>query len=544
MTSTPPVAHRRGTPVALWALWVAVSVAPLLAYASPLWNNLLADTPIADLVWIPIIALGWTMWNILSIPTNPAHDDSELNIILGGLLALITGLALVIAPERWPAFFVHDHAGLLLWPLWLLAMTWLLWGLTVTRQLLWPLLYLLLVWPPIFEGLANATQSVLVRWAVAILTTLSHHVTWLSPAAATGTFAVVHHGQPYLVVVAEACSGADSLLGAAIIIPVVWFVFRGSLRGKFIISLLALLGALVLNWVRLAIIVFAVHVIGPTFTFAYIHPVLGFVLFALLAVGVMALFAPFGLHAPALPHDVTRTFPGWGRTGSAIVIATAVAVLLWPLVSLPRGSFGNPSPVATFNVRTFLPSLSAFDKRAVYYANESSVLGLGSATQADLYSYHGGQGQALVEMWSTPDASALATYGFHACLLYHGDNLAATRSFQLVPGVVATAYAVVLPPNHVGGPRSTYVDVEWSDAVSVHGHTQYIRTSIAAFSSSRPHLGHLPQSAVHLLSLSPVQAMIAPASTGHWSPSLLQTRTVLVDMAQQLFAQSLKSHRG
>ena len=539
MTRVEKPAAPRITPL-LWVLWILVSIAPLMAYASPLWNNLLADTPIADLVWIPIIALGWAMWNIVTGDRN-APDDSELNIILGGILAVMTGLALVLVPERWPAFFVYDHAGLLLWPFWILAMSWLFWGLPSTRKIAAPLVYLLLVWPPIFEGLANATQSILVRWAIGVLTLFAQHVSWLAPTAATGTFSVLYHHQPFLVVVAQACSGADSLLGSAIIIPAMWFMFRGRVRSKIWLSLIALVGALVLNWVRLAIIVVAVHLLGPYLTFTYIHPVLGFVLFALLAVGLMLLFRPFRLTLPRVTHDSPLRLPGWGRVGSAVVLSGLVLGFLWPLFSLPRGSFGNPSPVAAYDVRTFLPSLPTLAKTSVYYANESSVLGIGSATQADMYSMRAGSGQALVEMWSTPNATALATYGFHACLLYHGDTLRAVQSFQLVPGVIATAYAVELPPNQVGGPRSTYVDIEWNDAITVHGHIHYMRWSIAAFPQTTPAMPALTSTGHPLQALSPIQAMVAPASQGQWSPTALRTRTNLVALAQDIFAQSLHS---
>ena len=539
MTHVEKPAATRWMPL-LWVLWVMVSVAPLLAYATPLWNNLLADTPIADLIWIPIIALGWTIWNIRTGNADQP-DDGELNLILGGMLSLITAIALVLTPERWPTFFVHDHAGLLLWPFWILAMSWLFWGLSSTRRLLSPLIYLLLVWPPIFEGLANMTQSVLVRWAIDVLTLLAHHVTWLSPAAATGTFTVVHHAQSFLVVVAQACSGADSLLGAAIIIPVMWFVFPGPIRSKIWLSAIALMGALALNWVRLAVIVLAVHIIGPHFTFSYIHPVLGFILFAILAVGLTLLFEPFGLQFPRGSHDNPLHQPGWGRLTLSVVLSGAIVMLLWPLFSLPQGSFGNPLPVASYNVRTFLPSLPGFTQNTVYYANESSVLGLGSATQAELYTLRSGSGQALVEMWSTPNATRLATYGFHACLLYHGDSLQAVTSFQLVPGVIATAYAVKLPPNYVGGPRQTYVDIEWNDAASVHGHIRYMRWSIAAFPNTPPASDTLPRSPLSLRPLSPVQAMVAPAARGQWNQTILPARSTLVAMAHEIFTQSLKA---
>ena len=77
--SLQPTVRGRGW---LWMLWMVTSAAPLIAYASPLWQNLLADTPIADLIWIPVLAFGWAMWNIQMAPSQ-AEDDRELDLILG-----------------------------------------------------------------------------------------------------------------------------------------------------------------------------------------------------------------------------------------------------------------------------------------------------------------------------------------------------------------------------------------------------------------------------------------------------------------------------
>ncbi|MCY0899197.1 MAG: archaeosortase/exosortase family protein [Firmicutes bacterium] len=525
--------YRASTRRLWWVLWVVVSVGPVLAYASPLWNNLFADTPIADLVWIPIIALGWISWQIVTARV-PAVTDRELDAILGGLLAAATAMTFVIGPARWPSFFVYDHGGLLFWPLWMLAMVWLFWGIGLTRDVAPPLIYLVLAWPPIFEGLANATQTVLVRWANDVLTLLAHHVTWLSSTVVSGTYAVLYHHAPVLVVVAQACSGADSLLGAAIVIPVIWFVFRGPWLHKALLSGVALAGALVLNWIRLALIVLAVHTLGPTITFDAIHPVLGFVLFAALAVLVVVLFRPFGLQVPLLTGRTALAQPGWIPAVAAIVIGVLAFVLLIPLFSLARGSFGNPSPIKHYDVHTFLPALPGLVQAPVYYANESSILGQGSATQADLYVNPRGVGQALLELWSTPDANALSTYGFQNCLLYHGDAIPAVTSFPLEPGVVATAYAVTLPPTRVGGPRSTYVDVEWNSAVTSRGVVEFQRWSLAAFAQSRPTVV-LPPAAADVGHLSPIQAMVAPAAAGSWRPAWLQTRTELIGLARQIF---------
>ncbi len=532
---------QRRSSTLLWILWVGVSTAPLLAYASPLWQNILADTPIADLIWIPILAMGWASWNLLVIPST-ANDDSELDAILGFSLALLTGMALVIGPARWPTAFVFDHGGLLLWPLWILAMTWLFWGLDATSKVTGPLLYLFLVWPPVFEGIANATQTLLVNWAIKILEISTSRLHWIHAVQPFGTFDVAYRSTEFAVIVAQACSGADSVLGAAIVIPVIWFLLNGKRSHKAYLALIALVGALVLNWLRLVMIVLAVHVIGPQFTFAYIHPVLGFILFALLTVFLILLMKPLGLSIPGSQASPRIRPVGIGRILAAIVVASAVFFLLIPLFSLAQGSFGKPQTIQRNALALLFPPLPGLSRHIVYHANEESILGPHSATLAELYANPRIGSQAMVEVWSAADANMLATYGFHNCLLYHGDTIAAAQSFQLMPGVVATVYAVTLPANYVGGPRSTYVDVEWTDAVRKPDGLRFMRWSLAAFPGSSP---TLPQTATQNLSMNPLtvtQSMVAPQSHGQWTGNIEKTKKILVVLAKQLLQKSLESH--
>ncbi|AUW95156.1 hypothetical protein BXT84_15320 [Sulfobacillus thermotolerans] len=520
-----------------WILWVGLCTAPLLAYASPLWQNILADTPIADLIWIPILAIGWASWNLLAVPFE-GPDDSELDAILGISLAAITGLALIVGPARWPTAFVFDHAGLLLWPLWILAMTWLFWGIGATRKVLGPLVYLLLVWPPVFEAIANATQTLLVTWAIRILQYSTASFGWIHAIQPFGTFNVAYGHIEFPVIVAEACSGADSLLGAAIVIPVIWFLLNGRWQHKLYLSLIALTGALVLNWIRLIAIVLAVHIIGPHFTFSYIHPVLGFVLFAMLTVVLIGLMRPFGLSMPSPQENRSIPHAGVGRLIAAILLSGLVFYLLTPLFSLAKGSFGKPQPISHNALSALIPDLRGFMSASVYHANESSILGPHSATLADMYvDTHTGH-EALVEVWSAANANMLAAYGFHNCLLYHGDNIAAAQSFQLIPGIVATAYAVTLPANYVGGPRSTYVDIEWTDSVKQPDGVRYLRWSLAAFPASAPSLSS--SSPIRLDPLTVSEAMVAPRTHGTWTGAIATTKTNLITMAERILHQSLQ----
>jgi hypothetical protein len=50
-----------GRTVGRLVLWAVLTLVPLAGYAAPLMNAALADTPIADMVWIPILAVACTL---------------------------------------------------------------------------------------------------------------------------------------------------------------------------------------------------------------------------------------------------------------------------------------------------------------------------------------------------------------------------------------------------------------------------------------------------------------------------------------------------
>jgi len=536
-TATIPGRTRGLTPKI--GFWAFLSVWPMIFYAQPLWQNALADTPIAYLIWIPILSMAWAWWNLGTI-AQPYPDDAEANLLLGGLATLVIGLILALGPVRWPSTFVYEHAGLLLWPFWSLSLAWILFGLGATRYLLAPLAYLFLAWPPIFGAIADRTQNILVRWAITALTWLAHQVPWLITGP-TGTFYVRHGSQWAGVVIAQACSGADSLLGAAILIPLMLTILKGPWRRLAILVGTALVGALLINWVRLFIIVGAVHWVGSGWTFTYLHPILGFLLFAGLALGLTGLAGALRLRVPQAWHG--QALPRIQRAQPILsgLFAAFLFLGLLPYLSLPPGYFGNPAPEPTDHLSRLMPRLAGFTRLPKYYANESSILGPGSATLADLYVSDRGA-QILTEVWSTPSASNLASYGFHNCLLYHGENVQAQWSFGLAPGIAATAYAVSLPPAVYGGPAGpTYIDIEWTDAIRGSYGVRYQRWSVALFPTA-PALWppNIRQYHFQPVSLG-LDAMLAPPTTGSWSAALRKNRNLLSRFASLIYARQVNA---
>jgi exosortase/archaeosortase family protein len=531
-------------------VWAVLLLAPMAGYAMPLWQNALADTPVAYLIWIPILAIAWAAWNLASIP-EPYPDDRELNALVGGVGAILVGIILAVGPERWPVALVYYGGGLLLWPLWALAITWLLFGIGVTRRVLAPFIYWLLGWPPIFTWIADRTQGLLVAWAIDALNVFGHWVSWIHPSFPSGNFLVAHGAQWVGVVIAQACSGADSLLGAAILLPLIFAMLKGPWRGALALSIIALIGALILNWARLLILLASVHWIGPQFTFGWLHPVLGFVLFALLGIVLALLTGPFGLTFGAVPGwRPVLSLPGRTRISMATVVSAGLAWSLLPLFQLPAGNAGNPRPVPTAQLIQLMPPVPGFSKTIVYRANESSVLGPESSTLADLYRTPSGA-SVLVEIWSTPNIGSLESYGFRDCLVYHGDNIIAQHSFLLPTGLPATAYGVQLPPLQVGGASASYVDVEWTSAIKTPSGIRYLRWSVATFPTP-PSVW--PPTVAKASPGSPVSGLTAvglPPDQGRWPRALDDSRLGLskfagvlaTHMADNVLVSTAKLHR-
>ncbi len=501
----------------LWIVaWAVLTLFALVAYAAPLWQNALADTPLAYLIWIPLLAVGWGAYNLATV-REPYPDDRELNLLVGGALLLMTGFVAAVGPDKWPVSFVYYHAGLLVWPLWALGLAWLLFGLGVTPRLIGPLVYLWLVWPPIFTPLVNATQSVLTGWSIRVLDVAAHATPWVKPSAPLGNF-LVQHGSSFVgVVVAQVCSGADSLLGAAILLPLFLTFYRGPWLRRLCVVAVALVGALAANWLRLFMLVAALHWLGAPFTFGILHPVLGVLLFMLLAVGLMGVSSALGLLPTGLPASPGLQLGGRVQLGAAVLLGAGLFAALLPVFSLPLGNLANPVPIRTAKVEAMLPAIDGFASRVVYRFNEGSVLGRGAYTVARVYENNHGAA-AIVEVWSTPDQGLLLSYGFDNCLIYHGNQVVARYSFAMKNGLPATIYAVKLPSATVNGPKAFYLDIEWQMAVHTPHGVRYVRWSIATlpFSSSG-----WPQVAGAVHPLRGLQVLAVPPTEGSWPHRLI-----------------------
>lgn len=502
-----------GRTVGRLVLWAVLTLVPLAGYAAPLMNAALADTPIADMVWIPILAVAWGAW--MMARTSAPQGDREADALGGFLLAGCVGLALVVGMALWPYSFVGNSEALLLWPVWGLAMAWMLFGTGVTRVLAWPMAYLLLAWPPVLTWFAGLSQGLLVRGAVVEVNVFARLVSWVRIVPPAGTYLVQHGPTLVPVQLSNACSGADSVVAVLIVLPLILTQMQGPWIRKLVLIAAAVVAANVLNLLRLVIILAATHYTGPGFAFDVVHPMLGFVLFALLVAGIFPAANMLGLGGDSLQLVVMPAAPvGWLRIALSAAMASAVFILVLPVGAYALGAQGRPFVAKSDNLATMAAPIPGFRRQLLGVFNDSAILGLGATSNA--YGYFSTSGAYLqAEIWQTPSITDLNAYTFHNCLLFHGSQILSERSFSIAPGEYATAYRVLLPPSTPGARRYEYEDVEWTTAMRYHGQVLYLRVALSTLPGPasvwrglyRPVRTAVPHG---------VEAMSAPPTFGAW----------------------------
>lgn len=472
---------RHAAPIPV-ACWVVLSIVPLFHVWTSLTTNFLADNPLAYLVWIPVFAFGWAIIRILSTPAYP--NDRELNSILGVAGMILFGLALAIGGYRWPWAFSVYNLGILLWPLWSLALAWLLFGVGITKRLIWPLVYLILAWPPFYTKVVALTMPVLNSLDISSMA-LVDRLHWVKATGTAGTYAVQsgHFWVP--VQISQVCSGADSFIAVLLFLPLVLAFFEGSRRGKA-----ALLGSvaaitIILNFLRLQIILWLLHLTGPSLALNIVHPILGFFLLAGLFLIVWVMSPKFGLTA-AFP-ELKPHLPPPHAAPLAVAGAAAVGLLaaLAPLGQWGPGTPNHPVTVATTRLPRYLPALAGFHRSIVLRQSESSIMGPGSATLA--VDYRTASQDIMAEVWRTQDPLVLAGLGGRNCLLFHGDRVLRSTPVSLWNHVQGTAFVVAVPTVALSHLGPEYVDIEYTAATHLkNGHRWYFRVEVASWVS--PHV--------------------------------------------------------
>jgi exosortase len=468
---------------------LVVVVAVVAAYHYSLYSLLKGvtlQTPLAYLGLVPIIALAMGWIGMRRMPPSPSDPLSERTSATVGLGLLVTCvLAAIVLASRMALAFWEYRIDLLLLPIFVAGVVAVVYGLATLRRVLVPIVFLLLAWPVpylplIGDGMTAsvALTTELLRWATGFIPVAT------AASGADGSF-LVHASEPFLLAVASACSGVNSLVGFVIIGSALGWLVRGPLIGRFLWLAMGLGIIWFLNVLRIEAIFLVGFQWGREAALDVLHPIAGLVVFNVGLLAMLAVMPLFRLRlfdeapkvapppTPALERDAAQ---GWPR-GLALIVAASVIVALQGIVLMRYtpwiGSNGEVQLPQPFDVRTAgIPDwsgryLASRDDFEIYFGDGSTF---------DRYAYRSTPEAAATanvpiyaEVVSTTDADALASFSVEACYNFHEFELLNETRVDVADGITAN----VLSFERASG--SLWTALWWEWPYQVDGTTWYQR---------------------------------------------------------------------
>lgn len=333
-------------PVAAASVALPAVLAAAVLGLWPTWPALLATwRDVYDYSHAPWVVLGIACWVAARSTTLPAPVPQAS---AAGATVLLLGIGAWLV--AWRA--ASNIGQQIMMPLILWSAVWLACGWPVARRVTVPLgcLYLAI---PVWELLLPALQSM----TVAVSETL---LGWLNvPVAIDGNRVTIPEGTFQII---EGCSGKRYLMMAlAVAVPLGSILQLAPRRAVALVAVTGLL-ALIMNWLRVMVVIYAGHVTDMTsYLIVHEHLSLGWALFALL-VGIVCLLARWlaepgadsasatatTTQAPPAdqPHPVTVTRALQQWISHPVVLGTVFLLCLPALgVAYARAALDAPSEI-------------------------------------------------------------------------------------------------------------------------------------------------------------------------------------------------------
>ena len=481
-----PLVQRR----ALWPA-AAIVVATAIGYhftLDRLLDYLRLDTPLAYLPLLP----GFSMWLAASAARRhrgrPVARELGMDLLLGLPMLIVAVLMITALPVVWSTFYWTDRPDVLSLALFVTGAFVLAYGVTWVWRTRAAFVFLFLMWPALYLHLMSGVLQRFTEGTNGVLGAIVEHLPLgVTAGGATGLL-VVHAAQgPLQVSISTACSGANSVLGFALIGSALMLTTEGRRPLRLLWLLTGLVLTFALNVVRiLSILLIAAHG-NSTLALGAYHAVIGLILFAVavtVMLTAMPLFrirfrqAPAGTGGEPTPPSARATRrplrPLAG--GVALLGATALAAIadqgLLPYAAFADGT-GAPT-VSAFSASSPLPARWQVTHQETYRWAEQYF---GNGSSFDRYSLAstGQFGVVWVDVVRTPDQSTLDAYNLQSCFLFHNYSIDTARRLDLRNGVTGLLLNYRDPESH-----AQWATVSWAWPVNVSGETQYERVTLTS----------------------------------------------------------------
>ena len=366
--------------------------------------------------------------------------------------------------------FANDEAVITLregtLPLFVAGAIALAFGSRMLWRLRFPVAFLLLAWPPVYTLFLNGWLDQFTNLTLAALHALLRVVPLAVPIAyGDGSlFQITHGSSSFVLSVASACAGVNSVLGFLLVGMAAAALVRGPRRLKLLWLVLGMTLIWLLDVVRILLIFAAGGLWGEGFAMNVLHPAAGLIVFALGVVAMILVLPRFHLSilgepgpaaeaaakAVAVPHRPGPR-PAVRRAGIPLLILAAAAAVVG-VADLRMGQFQLlAQDLGPPRVEAFTVANSRIAGWSVATIGSYTFAKLEFGTNSTWYRYLYLPGTQLasasseqstpvtLDVVSTPDVSTFSTYTVEDCYHFHDYPVVAQSTADLGGGVVGHA---------------------------------------------------------------------------------------------------------
>ena len=503
---------------------VGIVIATIVAYhftLSSFFDFLSRDTPLAYLPLLPLFCIGIAIVTAKRYGTaRKPIQDRQIDFLIG-VPVIIVALALItIAPAIASAYYWTDRADVVSLALFAFGATTLAYGITWAWRLRASFVFLLLMWPALYLHLLSSVLQKFADWTNAALALLVVHLPFGVSLGAPGSGTVIvnpQHAAPVSIVISSACSGANSVLGFALIGGAILTTMGGGRGRKLLWWISGMALCFVFNLLRLLSIVGLSALGQSTFALGGYHAVIGLILFAIAVVVMLYALPLFGLHPresvmdPSAAPRPAAPPPNLSEMVTQSVTTTSPMSVMSPPPAAPAVKAPKPrrvrrrvaiglvctftaivaladhglQPYAAFEDGTGAPTVHPFGvnsapsgwqiQQIAEYPWVTQYFGENATWFRYLVSRPGSTNVSYADVILTDDKGSLDTYSVQNCFLFHNYDVRTAERMDLGNGVVGLLLNYSDPSTN-----SRWATMSWAWPVNNKGETYYERINLTS----------------------------------------------------------------
>jgi exosortase/archaeosortase family protein len=470
-------------------LLIALTVVAYHESLRTLLDWLRLDTPLAHLALVPGLALVVAAFRGRASLVDEMHDR-ELDWIVGIALVGAAFAANRLLPARDSASYWEWRIDLLSLPVFVAGVVCLLFGVRAVWHHRASIGFLFLVWPWPYYQLVDRTLNTFTRSTVRAVGLVTGHLPVAELLSVdAGRFRIGHGEGSFTVLVASSCSGANGMIGYALVGTTLALISSGTRVRKSAWLVTGALFVWIANVARIVVILAAANAWGENVAMDAFHPYLGIVVFVLAIAALLSTAGVFHIRlfdprATPAPSDVAA--PHRPQLLAALTVLAIVTAQIAGLNAALRTSDLMSFTLGPERDAPYASTLEAPDGwslqpiRDIEWADQY----FGSGATWERYAYQQSSADApldargvliYADVVSSSDRRAMSNYGIESCYQFHEYQVRGRHSADLGSGVTAVVFSWI-----ESGSGTAWTSVYWHWPVHDADGTHYERISLIA----------------------------------------------------------------